>query len=345
MPTIMNVVGARPQFIKAGPVSKALAEVGVDEILVHTGQHYDDLMSDVIMKDVGLRQPDIDLGVGSGTHGEQTARMLERIEKAVLDKRPDAVLTYGDTNSTVAAALAATKLGVFTAHVEAGLRSFNRTMPEELNRLATDHLSDLLFAPTRNAMDHLAREGLASRSILVGDVMVDALRSIDLARVPEPEWAKGDFYVATIHRPSNTDDPARLRAVLQALDGLSLPVHLLVHPRLRARLSAFEIDAAGSLVIHDPLPYSQMLRVTQASRGILTDSGGLQKEAFILGVRCTTIRSETEWPETLTGGWNILAGDNLGDLPTIVDRDVAAPADEPFGDGKAAHAIIRELVR
>jgi UDP-N-acetylglucosamine 2-epimerase (non-hydrolysing) len=342
MPAVMNVVGARPQFVKAGPVSRALAERGLREILVNTGQHYDDLMSDAIMKDVGLRQPDIDLGVGSGSHGQQTARMLEGLERVMIELGPDAVLTYGDTNSTVAAALAAAKLGIFTGHVEAGLRSFNREMPEELNRVVTDHLSDVLLAPTVNAMEQLEREGLADRSELCGDVMVDALMSIDLDTVIAPEWAIDGFYASTIHRPSNTDDAARLESVLTAFGSLDKTVHLLAHPRLQQRLHDFNLKVPESVRIHDPLPYSSMLKVVSSSDGLLTDSGGLQKEAFILGVRCTTIRSETEWPETLSGDWNALAS-NLEHLPELVLRDTTPVQANPFGQGDAGARIAEAI--
>ncbi|GIU92159.1 MAG: UDP-N-acetyl glucosamine 2-epimerase [Acidimicrobiia bacterium] len=346
MVSIMNVVGARPQFIKVGPVSRALAEAGVAEILVHTGQHYDVLMSDAIMEDVGLRSPDLNLGVRSDSHATQTAQMLEGLENAILEFRPDAVLTYGDTNSTLAAALAASKLGVFTAHVEAGLRSFNRSMPEELNRVATDHLSDLLLAPTKTALAHLQREGLERRSALVGDVMVDALLSIDLDRVELPGWATtGPFYVATVHRPANTDDPSRLAAILEALGSLDKPVHLLAHPRLRDRLEAYRMVTKGSLQVHEPLPYAKMLAVMRVSHGLLTDSGGLQKEAFILGVPCTTLREETEWPETLEGGWNVLAGSRLETLPKLAGRTPDPMRSSPFGDGKAAARIVEEVLR
>jgi UDP-N-acetylglucosamine 2-epimerase (non-hydrolysing) len=345
MPTVVNVVGARPQFVKAGPVSRALAEAGIEEVLLNTGQHYDDLMADAIMVDVGLRQPDIDLGVGSDTHGRQTARMLEGIERALMEVRPDGLLTYGDTNSTVAGALASTKLGIFTGHVEAGLRSFNRDMPEELNRVATDHLSDLLLAPTPNAMNHLQREGLESRAVMTGDVMVDALMSVDLSAVEIPEWAAGEFYAATIHRPSNTDERARLNAVLEAFDGVDKPVHLLAHPRLRQRISDFGLQTEGGVHLHDPLPYSQMLRVVSLSAGLLTDSGGLQKEAFILGTPCTTIRTETEWTETLTGSWNVLAGERLDELAALVTRDCSEEREPMFGDGRAGERIVSELER
>lgn len=344
MPTVMNVVGARPQFVKAGPVSRALSRNNIEEILVHTGQHYDDLMSDSIMADVGLREADFNLGVGSSSHAVQTAGMLEGIEALLLDSRPEAVLTYGDTNSTIAAALAAAKLGVFTAHVEAGLRSFNRAMPEELNRVATDHISDLLLAPTQVAMGHLEREGLSERSVLTGDVMVDALLSIDLESVPKPDWASGAYYTATIHRPSNTDDRERLASILNAFGALPNPVHLLAHPRLTQKMEDFNLsDLPGSLVIHEPLPYSQMLAVVTSSQGLMTDSGGLQKEAFVLGVPCTTIRDETEWPETLDGDWNVLAGSRLAELPSLVERDPRSHRGDPFGDGKAAERIVEEV--
>jgi UDP-N-acetylglucosamine 2-epimerase (non-hydrolysing) len=345
MPTVINVVGARPQFIKAGPVSKALVQADVQEILLHTGQHYDDLMSSRIMLDVGLRQPDINLGVGSGSHGAQTARMLEGIEQAIMDTRPDAVLIYGDTNSTVAAALAATKLGVYTAHVEAGLRSFNRAMPEELNRVVTDHLSDLLLAPTDVAMERLHAEGLSARAELTGDVMVDTLRSIDFDDVSLPKWANGDFYCATIHRAENTDGPERLAMIFDSLASLNHPVHLLAHPRLRQRIDDHGLARPeGSLVLHDPLPYAEMLASVRASKGLLTDSGGLQKEAFILRVPCVTLRSETEWPETMVGGWNVLAaGDHL-ELGSLVVRQPNPVAAAPFGDGKAAERIVAKTL-
>ena len=343
MATVMNVVGARPQFVKAGPVSKALAESGIEELLVNTGQHYDDLLSDAIMADVGLRNPDIDLGVGSASHGAQTAAMLERLERVIVEHSPDIVLTYGDTNSTIAAALAATKLHVFTGHVEAGLRSFNRSMPEELNRIATDHLSDLLLAPTELAVSHLSNEGLRERTILVGDVMADAVMSIDLDSVAAPSWAEGRFYVATLHRPSNTDHPRRLTAVLDAMASLDSTVHVLAHPRLLARLDEFGLKVPEGVEVHNALPYGLMLRAMTASAGILTDSGGLQKEAYLLRVPCTTLRSETEWPETLQGGWNVVAGDRLDDLAAIVNRDLEEAIGNPYGSGDAALRIVAEL--
>ena len=345
MAAVMNVVGARPQFVKAGPVSRALRNAGIEEFLVHTGQHYDDLMSDAIIRGVGLREPDLNLGVGSGTHGYQTAAMLEGVEQALLERRVDALLTYGDTNSTVASALAAAKLGVFTAHVEAGLRSFNRRMPEELNRVATDHLSDLLLAPTNTAMSHLADEGLADRAVLTGDVMVDALQTVDFKSVQVPGWASGEFILATIHRPENTDDPGQLSLILESLASVDLPAHLLAHPRLMAKLDETGWPTSkGSLTIQKPLPYEQMLASVHLSQGLVTDSGGLQKEAFILGTICVTVRTETEWPETLEGGWNMLAGPGA-DLNPMIRRHVQPVESAPFGDGDAARRIVDELAR
>lgn len=342
MVTIVNVVGARPQFIKAGPVSKALAEAGLHEILVHTGQHYDPLMSEEIMRDVGLRQPDINLGVGSASHAVQTARILERMEQVLSDDPFGAVLTYGDTNSTLAATLAAVKLGIPTAHVEAGLRSFNRIMPEEVNRVVTDHLSDLLFAPTNTAMGHLDHEGLGSRAMLTGDVMLDALMSIDLDSIILPRWLEQPFYLATIHRAENTDDPRRLVAVFNSLKELEHPVQLLAHPRLRTMIDELELEEGGTLHLRNPLPYAEMLAALRHSDGLFTDSGGLQKEAYILGTPCVTIRTETEWPETLEGGWNVLCdpGDRLADL---THRQISATPPEVFGDGHAADLIAHRL--
>lgn len=342
----MNVVGARPQFVKAGPVSRALKRSEHREILVHTGQHYDVVMSDDIMRDVGLHEADVNLGVGSGSHAVQTARILEGVEATILELRPDVVLTYGDTNSTIATALAATKLGVPTGHVEAGLRSFNRLMPEELNRVATDHLSDLLLAPTTTAMRHLRDEGLESRSALTGDVMVDALQSIRLSEVDVPAWARGTFYCATIHRAENTDDRDKLNWIFGSLARLDQPVHLLAHPRLRSRLDEYGIGGdQGVLVLHDPLPYAAMLAVVSRSRCLLTDSGGLQKEAFILGVPCVTLREETEWPETLVGRWNVLAPPTKSELDSLIGRTPEPVEGSPFGNGQAADAIVGELGR
>jgi UDP-N-acetylglucosamine 2-epimerase (non-hydrolysing) len=321
-----------------------------EHVIVHTGQHYDELMSDVFFRDLGIPAPDVNLEVGSGSHGRQTAQMLEGLEGEFERLRPDWVLAYGDTNSTVAAALAAVKVHIPVAHLEAGLRSFNRRMPEEHNRVLTDHAADLLLAPTRVAMDHLAREGLAERSLLVGDVMTDVLHSVRdrEAAAPHPVplgLPVGGYYVATIHRPDNTDDPDRLAGILDSLAGLDRPVLLLVHPRLRSLAEAAGLGLdRGSLRAHDPLPYPELVAAVMNSAGVVTDSGGLQKEAFLLRVPATTIRAETEWVETVELGWNVLANE-VDAIAAAVSRPAPAATDAaPYGDGHAAEAVVTALL-
>ena len=347
---ILSVVGARPQFIKLAPISAAMRG-RAEHLIIHTGQHYDDLMSDVFFRDLCIPTPEVNLRVGSGKHGEQTGRMLEGLEKEFERLAPDWVLVYGDTNSTIAAALAAVKLHLPVAHLEAGLRSFNRGMPEEHNRVLTDHSADLLLAPTQLAMDHLAHEGLADRSVLVGDVMTDVLfqvrdRLLAEARPAPLDLANGGYYVATIHRPDNTDDPARLRGVVEALASLERPVLLLAHPRLRALAEQFGIRLdQGSVRTHDPMPYPALVAAVMHSAGVVTDSGGLQKEAFLLRVPATTIRRETEWVETVNSGWNMLAQD-VDAIAAAVSRPAPAPTDEaPYGTGHAAVAVVNELLK
>ena len=347
---ILSVVGARPQFVKLAPIAKAM-EGRAEHIIVHTGQHYDELMSDVFFQDLGIPAPDYNLGVGSGKHGEQTGAMLAGLEDVFERSRPDVVLVYGDTNSTLAAALAAVKIHIPVAHLEAGLRSFNRRMPEEHYRVLTDHASDLLLAPTQVGMDHLAAEGLAERAIMVGDVMTDVLYSVrdQLVRKGQPlpdGVTAGDYYVCTIHRPDNTDDPARLQAIVESLATLSKPVLLLAHPRLRAVADSYGIDlTTGSLVLSEPLAYPQLVNAVSHSSGVVTDSGGLQKEAFLLRVPCTTIRSETEWVETVELGWNVLVNQDLSLLPSAVQRPTpTATHSTPYGDGQAARRTVDALL-
>jgi UDP-N-acetylglucosamine 2-epimerase (non-hydrolysing) len=344
---ILSVVGARPQFVKLSPIDRALSG-RAEHVIVHTGQHYDDLMSDVFFRDLGIAPPDENLEIGSGSHGAQTGAMLAGLETVFERHRPDWVLTYGDTNSTVAAALAAVKLHLPVAHLEAGLRSFNRRMPEEHNRVLTDHASDLLLAPTEVAMGHLRREGLADRSILVGDVMTDVLYEVR-DRVladggPLPDGVeRGRYLVATIHRPDNTDDPEQLEAVLAQLASLDDPVLLATHPRLRASADAAGISLErGALRPIDPLPYPGLVAAVLGSRGVVTDSGGLQKEAFLLRVPATTVRPETEWVETVDLGWNVLVG--ADGIAAAAGRPAPAPTDAtPYGDGQAAHRVVDAL--
>jgi len=344
------VVGARPQFVKLAPISHSLAG-RAEHVVIHTGQHYDELMSDVFFRDLGIPAPDVNLAIGSGAHGAQTGAMLAGLEPEFEKFSPDTVLVYGDTNSTLAAAIAAVKMHIPVAHLEAGLRSFNRRMPEEHNRVLTDHASDLLLAPTQVAMDHLATEGLASRSVLVGDVMTDVLYTVrDELResnLPLPEGVEaGNYYVSTLHRPDNTDSPERLAMIVRGLSALDRPVLLLVHPRLASLAAQHGIDlATGSIRPIQPLAYPQLVNAVLGSAGVITDSGGLQKEAFLLRVPCTTIRPETEWVETVDLGWNVLVSDDLALLPSTVQRDIPPVTEaQPYGDGKAAARVVDALL-
>ncbi len=326
---ILTVVGARPQFVKAAVVSRALRAAGLEEVLVHTGQHYDHGLSQVFFDELAMRAPDHNLEVGSGSHAVQTGAIMTGLERLLLaDGAIDRVLVYGDTNSTVAAALVAAKLPVRLAHVEAGLRSFNRRMPEEINRIVTDRLSDLLFCPTDTAVRNLAAEGITRGVVRTGDVMLDATRHFGaLAEERAPlerltRHAPGAYVLATVHRAENTDDPARLSGILQGLGALGRPVVLPLHPRTRSRLAGTAVPPA--VEITDPVGYLAMLTLTRNARRVCTDSGGLQKEAIWLGTPCVTLREETEWVETLEGGWNRLAGADP-------ERIVAFAALEPDG--------------
>lgn len=352
---VVSVVGARPQFVKAAPVSRLLRE-DHHEVLVHTGQHYDDAMSAVFFRDLDLPPPERDLGVGSGTHAHQTAEMLRRLEPVVAEEAPDVVLVYGDTNSTLAGALVAAKLvdpagrRPWLAHVEAGLRSFNPSMPEERNRIVADHLSDLALAPTPAAMANLAREGLADRAVMVGDVMVDAFTAASSRAADHlPSAADaGPYLLLTLHRPSNVDDPARLAAWLKAVAGLAGRVLFPIHPRTRAVLDRARIEAPAGVTLLEPQGYLAMVALERGARVIATDSGGVQKEAYLAGVPCVTLRAESEWVETLESGWNRLCPEP-SDAPAAIgaadalDRTTSRPA--LFGDGHAAGRIVAALER
>jgi UDP-GlcNAc3NAcA epimerase len=342
---IVSVVGARPQFIKAAALSRALRRVHT-EILVHTGQHYDRGMSAVFFEELDIPPPDVNLGVGSGSHGEQTAAMLAGIERVLLEHRPDWVLVYGDTNSTLAGALAAAKLQLPVAHVEAGLRSFNRAMPEELNRVVVDHLSTLLFCPSRTASDNLAAEGIRDGVHVVGDVMAEALAfAVERARERSDALAglglaeKG-FVLATVHRAENADSPERLAAILAALDAASEPVIFPMHPRTAAAVAGLGYRPAPHVRLIEPLGYLDMVRVAGAARMILTDSGGLQKEAYWLGVPCLTLRDETEWVETVEAGWNVLVGANSAAIVDAIGR-FAPSAGRPALYGHTQGSVTR----
>lgn len=358
---IVTILGARPQFIKAAPVCKALREVGHQELLVHTGQHYDDNMSAVFFREMQIPEPYCHLGVGSGSHGYQTGRMLMRIEEVLVKEKPDWVLVYGDTNSTLAGALAAAKLHIPLAHVEAGLRSYNRQMPEEYNRVLADHVADLLFCPTQTAVDNLQKEGfpppspIASHRLspitpnvcLVGDTMYDAVLQFgkiakDKATINATLGLKpGRYLLATVHRPYNTDDAASLRNIMTALMEVDEPVVFPVHPRTRAKLDALGLKTEGTgLHLIDPVGYLDMLMLEQNARLILTDSGGMQKEAYFFKVPCITLRPETEWVETVEAGWNVLTGAETEKIVSTVKK-LGSPDRHPtfYGDGKAAEKI------
>jgi UDP-N-acetylglucosamine 2-epimerase len=342
---IVSVVGARPQFIKAAPVSRALRRRHT-EVLVHTGQHYDDNMSAVFFRELGLPEPDHHLGVGSGTHGVQTGQMLMKIEAVLLDEQPDWVLVYGDTNSTAAGALAAAKLHLPVAHVEAGLRSFNRAMPEEINRVVADHLSTLLLCPSETAARQLSAEGVTRGVHVVGDVMADSLQAAaGRAREMSDVLARFGlsdkrYLLATVHRAENTDDPTRLGSLLAAFGQAGEPIIFPVHPRTRKRLDEFGLKLPQNVSAVEPQGYLDTVRLIGAARLVLTDSGGMQKEAYWLGVPCVTLRGETEWVETVEAGWNTLVGTDPECLLAAV-RGFAPPTSRPvlYGDGHAAERV------
>ncbi len=346
---ILSIVGARPQFIKAAPVSRALQKVA-RETLVHTGQHYDYGMSAIFFDELHIPEPDYNLGIGSGSHGWQTGHMLIQIEEVLLKETPDWVLVYGDTNSTLAGTLVAVKLHISVAHVEAGLRSFNRRMPEEHNRVLTDHAADMLFCPTPTAVELLAREGITKGVHLTGDVMYDAyLYNAQLARqhssiLSDLGIQSKSFALATVHRPSNTDDPDRLCGILDALAALDAPVILPAHPRTREAMNVIGYRPDDGLRIVEPVGYLDMLMLEKHARQIFTDSGGVQKEAYFAGVPCVTLRQETEWTETIEAGWNILVDadpQRLLDAARNFHPDGAQPP--LYGDGAASEKIAAIL--
>ncbi len=354
---ILTVIGARPQFIKAAAVSRALrAEADIDEQLLHTGQHYDPMMSEVFFRELEIPTPTYHLEIGSGAHGAQTGRMLEAIERVLLDTAPDWVLVYGDTNSTLAGALAAAKLHIPVAHMEAGLRSFNRRMPEELNRVLTDHLSALLFTPTESAVANLQQEGITGERVaLIGDVMYDAARQFgekarrESAILARLNLAAGGYALATLHRAENTDDPARLRAIVTGLMAVTAdtPILLPLHPRTHGRLRDAGLldEVTRHLRVIEPVGYLDMVMLERSARLVLTDSGGVQKEAFFHGVPCVTLRDETEWVELVTCGWNCLLSPTSAEVVHDgIRAALAAPPPPPppenlYGGGQAAARV------
>jgi len=348
---IVSIIGARPQFVKASVVSKALRAAGIEEVLVNTGQHYDDNMAQIFFEEMGIPRPDYDLGVGSGTHAAQTSASLTGIEKVLISEKPDYIIVYGDTNATIAGALAASKLHIDIIHIEAGLRSYNKLMPEEINRIVTDVLSKFLMVPTQVAADNLKKEGIEKGVHIVGDVMVDAL--LDFTKVAEDkssiledlDLVRDKFVLMTIHRPSNADHDDRLFAILDQVSHAEFPVVFPIHPRSRKRVEALIGKVPGDVRLIDPVGYLDMMMLEKYARIIVTDSGGVQKEAYIHKTHCLTVRAETEWVETVTDGWNYLVGDDLEKISALM-MDFPKPKtwSHRYGDGKAAKRIVDLLL-
>lgn len=356
---ILTILGARPQFIKAATVSRVLqAQEDVREVLVHTGQHFDENMSDIFFDELEIPKPKYHLGIGGGNHGQQTGRMLEAIENVLLEEQPDWVLVYGDTNSTLAGALSSVKLHVPVAHVEAGLRSFNRKMPEEINRIMTDHIAEILFAPTDIASRHLKNEGIPSHKIqLVGDVMYDA--SLFYGNKAEKkstilqtrDLKAGKYILSTVHRSENTDDPEKLKDIFDALSVISndLPVVLPLHPRTRKALNGRGMlnSVESNITVVPPLGYLDMAMLEKYAKVVVTDSGGVQKEAFFYSVPCVTLRDETEWVELVDLGWNTLAPpETVESVVTKIRKVLSRPPGKtaaPYGKGDSAERIVQIL--
>src|SRR3954447_21450587 len=349
---IVTVIGNRPQFVKAAAVSRLL-RAGHDEVLVHTGQHHDDELSAIFFEELQVPRPEHQLHIAGGTNTDQTARMLAAIGPLLADERPDVVLVYGDTNSTVAGGLAAAQATIPVVHVEAGMRSFDRTMPEELNRVLTDHLSDLLLAPSDTARENLERESVAGRVVLVGDVMVDVSMMFqprakaDGKPLREAGVEPGAYVLATAHRAGNVDDPARLRRLVDILLAVDEPVVLPLHPRTGARLDAAgwldELNAAAHVRLTPPLGYMAFTALLTNARRVLTDSGGVQKEAYFAGVPCVTLRDTTEWVETVEAGWNVLVDLDLHSALTALGETPPPVRPQLYGDGRAGERVVAAI--
>ena len=356
---LLSIVGARPQFIKVAVIAASLKThdeaASIEHRILHTGQHYDPGMSDCFFHELGIPQPEYHMGIGSGTHGVQTGKMLAGMDSVLTEWRPGAVIVYGDTNSTLAGALSAAKLQIPVIHLEAGLRSFNRRMPEELNRIATDHLSDLLLCPTLTAMTNAQREGLGNRAQLTGDVMLDLLLH-QAKKIQKHPLAREPYALITVHRAENTDDPLRMAQFLTWLERLPLNAILPMHPRLRTRLSGEQLthmERMSHVHLLPPCEYCEMLALERDASMILTDSGGVQKEAYFLGVPCLTLREETEWEETLAGGWNLVAGMEpdfiLNIVMSLIRGNGYMPRGKPdlaqFGSGSGAEASVNAMIK
>lgn len=353
---IVTVIGARPQFIKAAAVSRAIKQYSglIDEIIVHTGQHYDYNMSQVFFEELDIPSPNYNLHIGSGMHGQQTADMLKGIEEILQAEKPDWVLVYGDTNSTLAGALAASKMHIPVVHVEAGLRSYNKNMPEEINRVLTDHISHLLLCPTETAILNLQKEGISKGAVNVGDVMYDCMKYYSRKAVDCLSLfgvSPKNFTLATVHREENTNSPEALRGIFDSFSEIAkrTPVLVTLHPRTRRFVKEYGINISNSIRIIEPLPYLQMIKLEYNAKLILTDSGGVQKEAFFAGTPCITLREETEWVETVEVGANTLTGANIEKIMYAYHKILNGDFNVKFhsnvyGDGKAAEKIVKVLV-
>ncbi|QEN05671.1 UDP-N-acetylglucosamine 2-epimerase (non-hydrolyzing) [Thiospirochaeta perfilievii] len=351
MRKIVSIVGARPQFVKAAVISRLIKDKYSDKIteyLVHTGQHYDQNMSDIFFQEMRIPKPDLNLAVGSGSHGKMTGEMLAKIEEVLLEQKPDALLIYGDTNSTLAGALAASKLHIPVCHVEAGLRSYNKLMPEEQNRIVADHLSELLLCPTQTAIDNLVKEGITKGVSLTGDVMFDAsifYRTLEntnskLVNIPE------NFFLATIHRAENTDSKERLTAIVNALNDCGKNGVLPLHPRTKKYLDDYGLTFNKNISLIDPIGYFDMLELEANADFIVTDSGGVQKEAYFFNKPCITLRDQTEWVETVDAGWNVIVGADYNKIVSTI-KDFTPPVEHPelYGDGNSGTKIVEELLK
>ncbi|GAB6153143.1 UDP-N-acetylglucosamine 2-epimerase (non-hydrolyzing) [Desulfosporosinus burensis] len=348
---VITVLGARPQFIKAAPLSEALRK-NHEEKIVHTGQHYDYQMSDVFFEELGIPKPDYFLGVGSKQHGAQTGEMLTGVEEILLKEKPDWVLVYGDTNSTLAGALAAAKLHIPLAHVEAGLRSYNRQMPEEVNRVLTDHVSTLMFCPTDQAVKNLSQEGLTQGVVRTGDVMADALyyharRAEERSLQKNLRYPKKSYLLATVHRAENTDDPSRLQGIMQAFTQIEGQIVLPLHPRTKKLLKDHHLTIPKNVDVIEPVGYLEMIFLEKEAELILTDSGGVQKEAYLWQVPCVTLRDETEWVETVNTGWNTLTGANpeeiVGAVMNYRNKPLPPYLENLYGNGRASAEIVAAM--
>lgn len=351
---VVTVVGARPQFVKAAALSPCLRATGIiEESIVHTGQHFDPSMSDIFFEEMNIPCPKLNLGIGGGTHGQNTGRMIEALEKVLITSRPDAVVVYGDTDSTLATAIAASKLGLRLVHIEAGLRSFKRSMPEEINRVLTDHVSDLLYAPSQRAVDLLSMEGIHGEKVVnAGDVMLDVVKRFVLISKEHSQVLdrlnlnSNNYQLLTMHRKENVDNPTILQSVLYAIGDSAIPTIFLAHPRTAKIISEFKIQIPKMIRLINPVGYIDMIRLIQDCRLVLTDSGGLQKEAYFLDKPCITLRDETEWTELVDAGVNVLAGTDPRRIASALEclKFKISVSTGIYGDGHAAEKIALDLL-